>query len=115
MRKVAVVAGGISRFDLPRLENQEEMVAEAMKAALADCPNLELSDIDTVIASYFADHFEQQLACEWIIHDYLGLTPKPLHEKSWIDDIVKRADDLHIPVFIKSNAHYHAKSLVYLF
>ena len=78
MRKVAVVAGGISRFDLPRLENQEEMVAEAMIAALNDCPNLELSDIDTVIASYFSDHFEQQLACEWIISDYLGQTPKPL-------------------------------------
>ncbi len=78
MRRVAVVTGGISRFDLPRLETQEEMVAEAMIAALNDCPNLELSDIDTVIASYFSDHFEQQLACEWIIHDYLGQTPKPL-------------------------------------
>lgn len=41
---------------------------------------------------------------DWIIIG--GLTPKPIHEKSWIDDIVRRADDLHIPVFIKSNAHY---------
>lgn len=44
---------------------------------------------------------------DWIIIG--GLTPKPIHEKNWIDDIVKRADDLNIPVFIKSNAHYLIK------
>jgi acetyl-CoA C-acetyltransferase len=76
-RKVAMVAGGISRFDMPRFETQEEMMAEAMREALDDTPNLEMSDIDTVVACYFADHFEQQLAFGWIIHDYLGQTPKP--------------------------------------
>lgn len=77
VRKVAMVAGGISRFDMPRFETQEEMIAQAMKEALDDTPNLSLKDIDTVVASYFADHFEQQLAMEWIVNDYLGQTPKP--------------------------------------
>lgn len=76
-RRVAMVAGGISRFDMPRLETQEEMVAEAMKDALDDTPNLSMKDIDTVVACYFSDHFEQQLAMGWIINDYLGQTPKP--------------------------------------
>ena len=41
---------------------------------------------------------------DWIIIG--GLTPKPIHKKEWIDDIVRRADDLNVPVFIKPNAHY---------
>ena len=41
---------------------------------------------------------------DWIIIG--GLTPKPIHENRWIDDIVKRADVKGIPVFIKDNAHY---------
>jgi len=41
---------------------------------------------------------------DWIIIG--GLTPRPVHKKEWIDDIVRRADNLHIPVFIKNNAHY---------
>jgi len=41
---------------------------------------------------------------DWIIIG--GLTPKPVHKKEWIDDIVDRADDLNIPIFIKPNAHY---------
>jgi len=41
---------------------------------------------------------------DWIIIG--GLTPKPVHENRWIDDIVRRADAMGIPVFIKNNAHY---------
>ena len=41
---------------------------------------------------------------DWIIIG--GLTPKPVHKKEWIDDIVHRADKLNIPVFIKNNANY---------
>ena len=51
MRKVAVVAGGISRYERPRHENQEEMVAEAMKEALDDTPNLSIKDIDNHVCS----------------------------------------------------------------
>ena len=41
---------------------------------------------------------------DWIIIG--GLTPKPVHKKEWIDDILRRADDFDIPVFIKNNANY---------
>ncbi len=41
---------------------------------------------------------------DWIITG--GKFPGPVHKKEWIDDIVKRADDLGIPVFIKDNANY---------
>jgi len=78
LRKVAVVAGGISRYQRPRHETQEEMVAEAMKEALEDTPNLSISEIDNHVCSYFSDHFEQQLAFSWIPNDYLGLTPRPV-------------------------------------
>ena len=44
MKRVGIVAGGISRFDLPRHTLQEEMCAEAMKMILDDVPELELSD-----------------------------------------------------------------------
>lgn len=41
------------------------------------------------------DHLPLQ-GIDWLIIG--GLTPKPIHEKSWIDYIVKHTDDLHIPV-----------------
>jgi len=48
---------------------------------------------------------------DWIIIG--GLTPKPVHKKEWIDDILRRADDFNIPVFIKSNANYPIKRQEY--
>ncbi len=78
-RKVAIVGGGISRFDLPRRELQEEMVAEAVKDILNDLPSLDLNDIDAAFYSYFSDHLEQQLCMHWIIHDYIGLCSKPAY------------------------------------
>ncbi len=80
MGRVAVVGGGISRFDLPRYELQEEMCAEAVLEMLNDNPNINYpEDIDAVIYSYFSDHLEQQLCFHWIVHDYLGLLPKPAY------------------------------------
>lgn len=79
-RRVAVVGGGISRFDLPRYELQEEMCAEAVREMLEDNPRIDYpNDIDAVIYSYFSDHLEEQLCFHWIIHDYLGLLPKPAY------------------------------------
>ena len=78
MRKVVVVVGGISRFDVPRYENQDKMAAEVVTEIPNDTPNLQMKGIDTMVASYFPDHSYQQLAQEWVVHDYLGLTPKPV-------------------------------------
>ena len=44
---------------------------------------------------------------DWII---IGSKfPGPVHKKEWIDDILRRADDFRIPVFIKDNARYPIK------
>lgn len=44
---------------------------------------------------------------DWIIIG--GLTPKPVHKKEWIDDIIELADKYEIPVFVKPNAKYPVK------
>ena len=40
----------------------------------------------------------------WIIIG--GLSPKPVHQKEWIDNILKETNRLNIPVFIKDNVYY---------
>ena len=78
--RVAVVGGGISRFDNPRFELHEELCAEAVREMLADNQNIDYpKDIDAVMYSYFSDHLAGQLCFHWIIHDYLGLLPKPAY------------------------------------
>ena len=76
VRKVAIVGGGISRYEKPRRDNFEEMITEAVKEALEDNPRLDLKDVDNHVLSYFSDHFAQQLAASWIPNDYLGLAPR---------------------------------------
>ena len=41
---------------------------------------------------------------DWIIIG--GLTPKPVHKTEWVECILKEADRLKTPVFIKHNVHY---------
>jgi acetyl-CoA C-acetyltransferase len=78
VNKVAIVGGGISRYEKPRRDTFEEMVTEAVTEALEDNPKLDLQEVDNHVCSYFSDHFAQQLAASWIPNDYLGLTPKPI-------------------------------------
>jgi len=40
----------------------------------------------------------------WVIIG--GLSPKPVHKKEWIDNIVRQAKQKNIPVYIKDNAKY---------
>jgi protein gp37 len=35
-----------------------------------------------------------------------GLSPKPVHEKQWVDEIIKYARILNKPLFLKKNLHY---------
>jgi len=44
---------------------------------------------------------------DWVIVG--GLTPKPQHENEWVDNILKEADRLKIPVFLKNNLNYSIK------
>ena len=44
---------------------------------------------------------------DWIIIG--GLTPKPVHDKKHIDNILTEANNWKIPIFIKDNANYPIK------
>lgn len=73
-----MIAGGITKFAKasPR-KDFRYMVKEAFDQAMADVPGLTLDMIDGSVASYFSDHFTRQLMAGIMVHDYLGLTPKP--------------------------------------
>ncbi len=83
MRKVYVVAGGVSKFAKARPDKTfQALVREAYQEILdelgLEAPQLaEL--IDSSVASYFSDHFERQLMAGIMAQDYLGLIPKPSH------------------------------------
>lgn len=49
---------------------------------------------------------------DWIIIG--GLTPKPVHKKEWVTEIIKQARQLNIPVFLKNNLKYKPEIKEYL-
>jgi len=44
---------------------------------------------------------------DWVIVG--GLTPKPVHKRVWVEDILKEAKRKDVPVFLKNNLHWHKK------
>ena len=44
---------------------------------------------------------------DWIIVG--GLTPKPVHEKEWVEDIIKEARKYNIPIFLKNNLKWETE------
>ena len=44
---------------------------------------------------------------DWIVVG--GLSPKPVHKKEWVDNIIKQARQFKIPIFLKNNLHYPEK------
>lgn len=47
---------------------------------------------------------ERAIILKWIIVG--GLSPKPCHERQWIDEIVESCKGMEIPLYIKNNAYY---------
>lgn len=43
----------------------------------------------------------------WIIVG--GLTPKPVHKREWVENIIKEARLKNVPIFLKNNLHWHEK------
>ncbi len=83
MRPVYMVSGGVSKFAKARPDvTFQPMVKEAYDYALKDL-GLEhpkfVEIVDGSVASYFSDHFQRQLMSGIMVHDYLGLCPKPSH------------------------------------
>lgn len=83
MKKVFIVAGGISRFRKSRKEaNFQLMVKECFDYLLSDiCLSNEkaIDLIDGTVSSYFSDEFQRQLMASVMAQDFIGLCPKPGH------------------------------------
>jgi len=47
------------------------------------------------------------LSLDWIIIG--GLTPKPVHKKEWVQNIINQAMELNIPIFLKDNLKWKEK------
>ena len=77
-RPVYLIAGGITKFAKAHPEMDFRLMCkQAFDYALADVPALTLDMIDGSSVSYFSDHFTRQLMAGIMVHDYLGLCPKP--------------------------------------
>jgi acetyl-CoA C-acetyltransferase len=77
-RPVYVIAGGITKFAKAHPEMDFRLMCKrAFDYAMADVPALTMDMIDGSSLSYFSDHFTRQLMAGIMVHDYLGLCPKP--------------------------------------
>lgn len=60
-----------------RAGNTRDLMAEAVLDCLADAGLEDLSAVEHGLASYESDHFNCQMTLGAILHDTIGLTPKP--------------------------------------
>jgi len=76
-RNVVVVGGGITKFSADRIDaNVRDLVIEAVLLAVADA-GVELQTVEHGLTSYESDHFNRQMTLGAILHDHIGMTPKP--------------------------------------
>ena len=76
-RNVVLVGGGITKFSSNREDaSVRDLVVEAVIAAVADA-GIDLQAIEHGLTSYESDHFNRQMTLGAILHDHIGLTPKP--------------------------------------
>jgi len=78
MKKVYLISGGVTKFAKANTAMDfRAMVRDAYDFALAAVPSLNPAMIDGSVISYFSDHFSRQLMAGAMVHDFLGLCPKP--------------------------------------
>ncbi len=76
-RNVVVVGGGMTPFVSHREDaNIRDQVLEAVLAALSDA-GVNIQDIQHGLTSYESDHFNRQMTLGAILHDHIGMVPKP--------------------------------------
>ena len=76
-RKVVLVGGGLTKFAAERIDaSVRDMVVEAVMATVQDA-GVELCDVEHGLTSYESDHFNRQMTLGAILHDHIGMTPKP--------------------------------------
>ena len=76
-REVLVVGGGLTKFSSDRKDSSiRDLVLEAVMLAVADA-GVDLGDVEHGLTSYESDHFNRQMTLGAILHDHMGMVPKP--------------------------------------
>ena len=76
-RKVVLVGGGLTKFAAERNDaSVRDLVVEAVMATVQDA-GVDLRDVEHGLTSYESDHFNRQMTLGAILHDHIGMTPKP--------------------------------------
>ena len=74
---IVVVGGGLTQFGSDRSDaNIRDLVIEAVLAAVEDA-GVRLQDVQHGLTSYESDHFNRQMTLGAILHDHIGMVPKP--------------------------------------
>lgn len=76
-RNVVLVGGGLTKFSSDRMDaSLRDLVVEAVMATVQDA-GVNLRDVEHGLTSYESDHFSRQMTLGAILHDQIGMTPKP--------------------------------------
>ncbi|UCC54443.1 MAG: hypothetical protein JSV68_10840, partial [Anaerolineaceae bacterium] len=76
-RDVVLVGGGLTKFSSSRVDaSVRDLVVEAVMAAVAHA-GVRLEEVEHGLTSYESDHFNRQMTLGAILHDHIGMTPKP--------------------------------------
>ncbi|MEM7343401.1 MAG: thiolase domain-containing protein [Chloroflexota bacterium] len=76
-RDVVIVGGGLTKFAADRADASiRDLVVEAVLQAVDDA-GVDLQTVDHGLTSYESDHFNRQMTLGAILHDHIGMTPKP--------------------------------------
>jgi len=76
-REVVVVGGGITKFAAERVDaSVRDLVTEAVLLAVDDA-GVDLQTVEHGLTSYESDHFNRQMTLGAILHDHIGMVPKP--------------------------------------
>lgn len=76
-RKIVLVGGGITKFAAERMDaSVRDLVIEAVMLAIEDA-GVDLQSVEHGLTSYESDHFNRQMTLGAILHDHIGMVPKP--------------------------------------
>ncbi len=76
-RDVVVVGGGLTKFAAERADaSVRDLVVEAVMSAVEDA-GVDLHEVEHGLTSYESDHFNRQMTLGAILHDHIGMVPKP--------------------------------------
>jgi acetyl-CoA C-acetyltransferase len=76
-RQVVLVGGAMTKFASDRADcSVRDLVVEAVLAAVIDA-GVDLAEVEQGLTSYESDHFNRQMTLGAILHDCIGMTPRP--------------------------------------